>query len=433
MSVNPLLTNYNALGGSLFAPASGGGGGSGGPNLIVSTLLAASATPGAPQLAATFDGTPSLNSKAVIAFNSQSSEVADVGIRFNAASTWDTYISNITGVAAGSGVLLFDGITHLSTSGAANLTISSINGAAPGGGGGGSSISALNSLVQCTNQEVYSVINAGTASESRVLLNGNTGNPSLDILGSYPGSTSLPNIVMQTDGGPFPGYIDIKTNYTSPVTLRIGKELAGSTYGPILATDATNIYATDANLNISTINGVVPGSGGGAISIALPINTNPTNLADFATTISPASAVAVSANPLITITSLPIGWYTISIPRFLLCPAQSTPGTAAPGTTVPYGTFVSYFLRVGTGATTSDNFLAMFPIVPEGTGVVTSTQSETRLYGTFYNPVATPFDTFTLYTYATTPTGTTGIGNWCQILSSVGGIAAYAIITPLPT
>jgi hypothetical protein len=30
MSVNPLLTNYNATGGSLFAPASGGGGGGGG-------------------------------------------------------------------------------------------------------------------------------------------------------------------------------------------------------------------------------------------------------------------------------------------------------------------------------------------------------------------------------------------------------------------
>ena len=420
MSVNPLLTNYNAVGGGLFAPASGGGGGGGsvGPNIVASTI--------------TLGGISNNLGSSLNLLTGPSNALAEVNIRdssniFNiltiagginiATSLYDVTITQDLG-QQNSGILNINGFSTINAL-TQNLNISSINGAIPAGGG-----------------PLLSTFGNMTAESLRLSTGSVTGLSGIELI--YFGQNSVGNQGF--------GIVDPATNTKvaligsefNPTSAKFDTYIScagpgSASSGRIEFVNQTFLNAPNANLAISTINGAVPGGGSGATSIALPINTLPTNLADFATTISPATAVAVSANPLITITSLPIGWYSISIPRFVVCPAQSTPGTPAPGTTVPYGTFVNYFLRVGTGATTSDNPLIMVPIVPEGTGVVSSTQSETHLYGTFYNPVATPFDTFTLYTYATTPTGTTGIGNWCQVLSSVGGIASYAIITPLPT
>ena len=247
MSVNPLLTNYNAVGGGLFAPASGGGGGGGGGgNLIVSTLVAASGTPGTPQLTAAFNGQVQLNSKAVVSFGDTNSEIADVGIRFNAASTWDTYISNITGVAGGSGVLLFDGITQLSTSGAADLTISSINGAAPGGGGGGGTVPPnlqLSSLVvnNGDNAQITSIFIQGgstigaTVGKAGLYLQKNNGNTILAFQTLYNESAEKFDLqVLGGGGGDFSGLFQFDNQ-------------------------TTTIQALSANLAISSINGAAPG------------------------------------------------------------------------------------------------------------------------------------------------------------------------------
>jgi hypothetical protein len=57
-----------------------------------------------------------------------------IGVSRNAALTYDTIIYSQTGLPNGSGNLVFSGIQNISTAIPANLSISSINGAAPFGG-----------------------------------------------------------------------------------------------------------------------------------------------------------------------------------------------------------------------------------------------------------------------------------------------------------
>jgi len=105
-------------------------------NLNVTTVIATNNAVGAAQIECVNPlGTPVNSTKAVTGYAGYTpsgiSQVALVGIDYNPGSTkWDTYISNSVG-NGGSGTLMLDGISQISTTVTANLNISSINGVAP--------------------------------------------------------------------------------------------------------------------------------------------------------------------------------------------------------------------------------------------------------------------------------------------------------------
>jgi len=138
MSVNPLLTNYNALGGGLFAPASGGGGGGGTvpSNLQLSSLVVNNGNnaqitsifiQGGSTIGATV-GKAGLylqknNGNTVLAFQTLYNQAID------------KFDLQVLGGGGGdfSGLFQFDNQTKTIEALSANLAISSINGATPGG------------------------------------------------------------------------------------------------------------------------------------------------------------------------------------------------------------------------------------------------------------------------------------------------------------
>jgi len=263
-------------------------------------------------------------------------------------------------------------------------------------------------------------------------------NSSPDVLGgSSSGKLSFGNwsTITMLGGGALPSTLLTVANIEC-ATINGEVPGGGGAYNPnpsfstiTLATGGA-INASQANLAISTINGVVPG--GSSTSQSLPISAFPVGTGDFATNIDSASAVLVSANPLTAITTLPIGHYSISIPYLNVNAAQSAPGVPVPTTTVPYGTRLTYSIRVGTVPNTAESFLKTVDIIPTTSGVVTEANLLSPTYATFYNPSAIALDTFAIYCYAALPTGTTGSGNWSQQLFQSGTAPQdYVTITSL--
>jgi len=402
MSVNPLLTNYNAIGSSLFAPASGGAGPGGGvTQLLAGTNVSLSPAGGT--------GVVTINASGGGGSNAPDQSFSTIAV-----------------------ATLIDGS-------GANLFISSINGAAPG-------VAGVSQIIAGSNVSIDPVGGTGA-----VTINASGG-------GSNAPDQSFSTIAVATsiDGSGANLFISSINGAAPGGGGTVGPDPSFSTIN--LATNGS-INGPEANLLISSINGAIPQgisgyistiqagqglsvliSGSGAqtaiigmddIAPVYPPEVAP-GAGTFGTNVDPASAVTVLTPALalpFTLSFLQIGYYYISIPLTLQV-AQTAPGTPV-ATKVTPGTFITHAIRVGAGGTQNVVRLTSVPVIGNATDDVAANAISFMVEGYFYCPVNS-VTTFNLEAWATVPAGGSGeTGGWCYSVPSSGASSPVAYIRQL--
>lgn len=205
----------------------------------------------------------------------------------------------------------------------------------------------------------------------------------------------------------------------------------------ISGTTVTTLGFPNANLNISTINGVVPGgAGGGAVDsvngsafksiVASPdIGAVQLSLGALhgAFPITTLGVVNLSVpNSFVDIvqlgTSFPLstfspGWYSIIIPQMSVCVAQFPVGTPNVSAVYP-GASIQYQIVCGqTGGQTSTSAIHNYVLVPANNTLLYAQTTPTTMVGMFYNPAALgSCNTLKLTAYYNPPdaSGVTAVG-----------------------
>jgi len=269
----------------------------------------------------------------------------------------------------------------------ANLTTPVTN---VGGGGGGSGTYPANAM--------FSTISINPTSGVGITL-GDNGNGYSAIY--FNNNNNTTDYVLQTQPTANPA-IKTMTLTANPTTS--DSSLSGTT--------VTTLGFPNANLNISTINGVLPGGGGagavdsvsatafnsivaspstgavqlslGALVGAFPITTlGVINLA------STATVDIVQLGTSFSLATFAPGWYSIIIPQMSVCVAQFPVGTPNASAVYP-GASIQYQIVCGqTGGQTSTSAIHNYILVPANNTLLYAQTTPTTLVGMFYNPVAT--------------------------------------------
>ena len=195
--------------------------------------------------------------------------------------------------------------------------------------------------------------------------------------------------------------------------LEVLANTAGTATGELRMTTVNQLTAPDANLSISTINGVVPGGGGGGgavdsvastafNSILASPNTGAVQLALGAvkaafpvTTLGTVNLANTNLTDIVelggqfNLASFAPGWYGICIPQISVCVGQNPVGT--PNLSAVYaGASIQYQIVCGaSGGQQSTSPIHNYVLVPYTNNVLYTQTTPTTMVGIFYQPVAT--------------------------------------------